>query len=162
MQTLIFSAEINWKISENELVMDRGPTKVIINNAKFTGRLRFTVHGVLNFNNCFLGENEDIFEVDVYGSQYDHVPSDQWQNENVSSFNTVSFNRAINMYKSQVSLLILNIHIFRTSAKHSLVIVISNVVLSSSQLKTMRTHLCCFKLIMVHSQIQLYSFPKYF
>ena len=131
----------------------RGRATVNIMNAHFEFHPFFLhLHGIITFNYCsFIHQFQEIYiKFYIYGSQYKQTAAeDQWRNETMSPFETVSFNRSIKMYKSDLmSINSLNIYIFRTSCKIQLSVILS-LPLSSRQHMKINFLSFYFKLIMV-------------
>ena len=88
------SGYINWTVSESGIFKERGHTTVTINNGKFTGRVKCTLHGHITFNHCSFNITTDI----LFDEGHDEPApvTDKWSADTVRSFKPFVFNRSIN------------------------------------------------------------------
>ena len=95
----MFSEDICWKISDSELVKQRGLTTVTINNCNFNnskGLALFRLEGLITFSNCSF--SCQILWFKIYRSQYEQAPTV----DTLQLFQSYVSNRSIKIYQSQI------------------------------------------------------------
>ena len=114
-----FLGAIDWKVSDSELVKERGLATVTLNHVHFTplmGYISFSLYGLATFNHCSFSGGRFV-SIHIHGSNHEPAPTE----ENVRSFQSYVANKPIRVHKSEFRDIFISVYNTTTARKVTII-----------------------------------------